>query len=106
MSKSIDSIEIPSHSEMNIHVKVRNSRCNTLLFEPNLPYSARNIVGYKVVVNLINSKTMYRVLNPTSSAIKLKKNVTVAKGYEIDKNGIFALDESETFVKNMDSNNF
>lgn len=53
MSKSIDSIEIPSHSEMNIHVKVRNSRCNTLLFEPNLPYSARNIVGSKVVVNLI-----------------------------------------------------
>ena len=53
MSKSIDSIEIPSHSEMNTHVKVRNSRCNTLLFEPNLPYSVRNIVGSKVVVNLI-----------------------------------------------------
>jgi hypothetical protein len=30
--KSIDSIEIPPHSEMNIPVKVRNSRCNTLLF--------------------------------------------------------------------------
>lgn len=103
--KSIDSIEIPPHSEMNIPVKVRNSRCNTLLFEPNLPHSARNTVGSKVVVNLINSKTMYRVLNPTSSAVKIKKHVTVAKGYEIDKNCIFALEESETFVKNMDTTN-
>ncbi|CAC5358198.1 unnamed protein product [Mytilus coruscus] len=47
---------------------------------------------------------MYRTLNPTGLSIKIRRNMKVAKAFEIDKNGILTLDENETRDKSVQIN--
>ncbi|CAC5365147.1 unnamed protein product [Mytilus coruscus] len=91
-------------SDSAFRLSVRNSNNSTVILEPNFSNDVKNLVGSKVVVNVQNGKALYRILNPTGLSIKLNRNKKIAKAFEVDKNGIFALNDKDSIDKSIKVN--
>ncbi|CAG2216712.1 unnamed protein product [Mytilus edulis] len=89
-----------------VRLSVRHRSNSTVILEPNFSNDIKNLVGSKVIVNVQNGKALYRILNPTGLNITLYRNKKVAKAFEVDKNGIFALNDNNSKEKCIKVNKY
>ena len=96
---------VPPHSEIVIPVNITKfNNKSVVLLEPLLQLSDQKLSGGKSVVTINNGKGVYRLLNPSSLPIFLKRRSQIAKVSLVDDSSISKLQEpSQASAFNINS---
>jgi hypothetical protein len=95
-AKSVEETIILPHSETLIPVRIDMPSESIVLLEPNKTLIGRNIAGGRTVIQIENSKGVYRMINPTSAPVFIKKNQTIAKAVLIDNSSVSVLEDYQS----------
>lgn len=86
---------VPPHEEMLIPVTIPECpELSTVLLEPSLNLVQLNLAGTRTITTVIDNKGYYRLLNPTSLPVFLKKTTIIAKAEIVNDKQCFPFDES------------
>lgn len=89
---------VPPHSECVIPVWIPMPPESLVLLEPNNCLSQHELAGGRTVIEVNNFQGTYRLINPTSATVYLKKNFAVAKANLIHQSSISVLENEESAV--------
>ena len=85
---------VPPHSEVLVPVRISGFANNSVvLIEPKLNLSDLSLAGGKNLCTVVNSKGVYRLMNPTNLPVFLSSNQRLGKVSMIDSKSVFDLKE-------------
>ena len=85
---------VPPHSEVLVPVRISGFANNSVvLIEPKLNLSDLSLAGGKNLCTVVNSKGVYRLMNPTNLPVFLSSNQRLGKVSMIDSRSVFDLKE-------------
>lgn len=94
LARTIRSVGIDPHSEVNVPVKISKTKSGTqVLLEPLESLSRQNILGAKCLVTVTKGRAVLRVINPTDKPVYLNSNKTLAVVVPVDERCVYSIDD-------------